>query len=175
MKARTVMNRVTVVITASFLAMSAVVCMAQTSDSSFLVTSGKNDYWKSSAITDGGGNPTVTVNESQKNQVWHGFAGCFNEAGWDALNSLSASDKDRAIKLLFDVKDGIGFTWGRIPIGASDYALERYSLNETKDDTAMNNFSINRDKNYLIPFVKAAQAVKSDIRFWASAWTPPPG
>ena len=48
-----------------------------------------------------------------------------------------------------------------------------YSLNETANDTAMTNFSIARDKMRLIPYIKAAQAVKSNIRFWASPWSPP--
>ena len=34
-------------------------------------------------------------------------------------------------------------------------------------------FSIDRDKMRLIPYIKAAQAVKSNIRFWASPWSPP--
>ncbi|HEX2958141.1 MAG TPA: glycoside hydrolase family 30 protein, partial [Chitinispirillaceae bacterium] len=80
----------------------------------------------------------------------------------------------KAMKLLFDKKDGIGFQWVRIPIGASDYALKRYTLNDSKDDFEMNNFSITRDKEYLIPYIKAAQAIKPDIHFWASPWTPPP-
>ena len=80
--------------------------------------------------------------------------------------------QDQAIQLLFG-KDGCRFAWGRIPMGASDYAIDRYTLNETAGDTAMANFSIERDKQRLIPFIKAAQAVKPDIRFWASPWTPP--
>jgi glucosylceramidase len=78
--------------------------------------------------------------------------------------------------LLFDVRNGIGFTWGRIPIGASDYAMARYTLNETANDLSMENFSIEHDKNPeygLIPYIKAAQAVKPDLRCWASPWTPP--
>ena len=35
------------------------------------------------------------------------------------------------MKKLFDVKDGIGFTWGRIPIGPSDYAIERYNFQDS--------------------------------------------
>jgi glucosylceramidase len=80
--------------------------------------------------------------------------------------------QDQAIALLFG-KDGCNFAWGRIPIGASDYAVDRYSLNETANDTAMSNFSIARDQMRLIPYIRAAQAVKSNIRFWASPWTPP--
>ncbi len=37
----------------------------------------------------------------------------------------------------------------------------------------MANFTVARDGMKLIPYIKAAQAVKSDIHFWASPWTPP--
>ena len=38
----------------------------------------------------------------------------------------------------------------------------------------MERFSIDHDRQTLIPFVKAAQALNPAMRFWASAWTPPP-
>jgi glucosylceramidase len=51
--------------------------------------------------------------------------------------------------------------------------MDRYSLNENAGDNSMSKFSIDRDKEKLIPYIKAAQAVKSDIKFWASPWSPP--
>src|SRR5690606_19504276 len=63
--------------------------------------------------------------------------------------------------------------WGRIPMGASDYAISRYTLAETPNDFAMDDFSIERDRQMLIPFIKAALAAKSDVRLWASPWSPP--
>ena len=89
---------------------------------------------------------------------------------------LSQADRDRAMKLLFDGTDGANFVIGRIPMGASDYALVRHTYNETAGDNAMSNFSIARDmmaNTGVIPYVKAAQAVRSNIRFWGSPWTPP--
>jgi glucosylceramidase len=151
----------------------AIYTAAQAASTTLLFVSGKGSYWQTVTPTEGSGSATITVNESQKNQNWLGLGGCFNEKGWEALQKLSAGDRDKAIKLLFDANDGIGFTWGRIPIGASDYGLQRYTLNQTTDDFEMTNFSIEHDKSYLIPYVKAAMAVKPDIQFWASAWTPP--
>jgi glucosylceramidase len=139
-----------------------------------LVTSGPGAYWKEGTLTPtSGGQATVTVNASRVLQKWIGFGGTFNEAGWDALSVLSASERDRAIRLLFSATEGANFAWGRIPIGASDYAMDRYTLDETAGDYQMNSFSIARDKLRLIPYVQAALAVKADIRFWASPWTPP--
>ncbi len=138
-----------------------------------LVTSGVGQYWQVGEVTEGGTNPTVTVVASQELQEWDGFGGTFNEAGWDALKAVSDTDRELAIRLLFHETEGAGFTYGRIPIGSSDYALGRYSLNETTDDYQMNDFSIERDREDLIPYIQAAQAVKPDIRFWASPWSPP--
>jgi glucosylceramidase len=45
--------------------------------------------------------------------------------------------------------------------------------NRPPQDLSLTSFSLARDSQLLIPYVKAAQAVKRDLRFWASAWTPP--
>jgi glucosylceramidase len=130
-------------------------------------------YWVEADLVEGGGNATVTVDEGSTFQQWLGFGGTFNEAGWDALAVLDAATRDQAIRLLFSDSEGAGFDWGRIPIGASDYALSRYTLAETPNDLTMESFSIERDRQMLIPYIKAAQAVKPDIRFWGSPWSPP--
>jgi glucosylceramidase len=139
-----------------------------------LITSAPGAYWK----TDGQltevttGNADVTVDDTSPAQIWEGFGGSFNEMGWNDLSLLSEADRAAAIDLLFGA-DGARFAFGRIPIGASDYAMDRYTLDETPADTTLASFSIDRDMQKLIPYVKAAQAAKSNIRFWASPWTPP--
>lgn len=138
-----------------------------------LVTSESNVFWKTGRVELGvAGSAEVTVSETAL-QLWYGFGGTFNEAGWDALSVLSEDDRRRAIELLFDAVDGAKFESGRIPIGANDYALSRYSLAEAPGDYAMTNFSIARDRERLIPYIEAALAVNPDLYFWASPWTPP--
>jgi len=143
-----------------------------------LVTSGPGAYWKEGTLAAmSGGTATVTIDPTSSLQKWIGFGGTFNEAGWDALSVLSPADRDRAMRLLFSATEGANFAWGRLPLGASDYAMDRYTLDDTPENAAdpnMDHFSIERDKLRLIPFIKAAQAVKGDIKFWASPWTPPP-
>jgi glucosylceramidase len=139
-----------------------------------LVTSAPGAYWNTDGqlATVTTGNADVTVDDTSAAQIWEGFGGAFNEIGWNVLSMLSDADRDRAIALLYGA-DGARFAFGRIPIGASDYAMDRYTLDETAGDTALADFSVERDTQKLIPFVKAAQAVKGNIRFWASPWTPP--
>jgi glucosylceramidase len=85
------------------------------------------------------------------------------------MESLDDAKRAEVMALLFDEADGIGFDWGRIPIGPSDYALDRYTLSSGPGE-----FAIGRDQMHLIPYVKAAQALKSDVKYWGSPWTPPP-
>lgn len=134
-----------------------------------LVTSGEGAYWQVGDVMMGGASPTFTVNSSQAFQEMHGWGGTFNEQGWAALQALDAPELDRAMNLLFNEAEGIGFDWGRIPIGPSDYAVARYTLSD-----APGQFSVEHDRQYLIPYIKAAQAIKGDVKYWASPWTPPP-
>lgn len=101
-----------------------------------------------------------------------GFGGTFNELGWDALQCLSQNERDKVMMALFS-KDGACFALGRTPIGASDYAFGYYSYNDVKDDYTMRNFSIDRDRYILLPYIKEALKIRPDLKLWASPWTPP--
>ena len=74
---------------------------------------------------------------------------------------------------IFDPEDGLRFNFCRVPMGANDYALEWYSLNETDDDFAMKDFSIARDERILIPYINSAMAIRPDLKLFASPWRPP--
>ncbi len=141
-----------------------------------VVTSAQNAYWTTSgALTmTTSGNANVTVNDSSSGQTWQGFGGAINEMGWNFLTMLSSSDQAKAMDLLFG-SDAAHFGMARIPIGASDYALQRYTDDETSSsaDTSLASFSISQDMKYLIPYAKAALAINPSLRFWASPWTPP--
>jgi glucosylceramidase len=143
---------------------------------SSVVTSASGSYWKSGTLTTvTSGTATVTVNDSSTAQTWEGFGGAFNELGWSYLSMLSQSDRDNALQLLYGAS-GAHFNIGRVPIGANDYSLSRYTDDEVPSgstDYNMTSFSLAQDLKYLIPYIKAAQAVNGSIRFWGSPWTPP--
>lgn len=103
-----------------------------------------------------------------------GFGGCFNELGWHALQALDPADRTCVLDLLFAPEaDGLRFRVGRLPLGASDYALEWYSYDETDGDYALEHFSIARDRTHLLPYVKEALARRPGLRLFASPWSPP--
>jgi glucosylceramidase len=114
----------------------------------------------------------IVLDPQKRFQTIDGFGGCFNELGWEALTSLPEEKREAALQELFSPK-GANFTLGRAPIGANDFSLGWYSLNETPGDYAMKNFSIERTRECLIPFIKAAMKYQPAIGIWAVPWCPP--
>lgn len=115
----------------------------------------------------------IVIHPDSAKQVIDGFGGCFNELGWDALQTLTEQSRKDVLKNLFDTIAGCRFTIFRMPIGANDYAVDWYSLNETAEDFDMKNFSLERDQQRLIPYIKAAQTYNPGMKVWASPWCPP--
>ncbi|WP_183574661.1 glycoside hydrolase family 30 protein [Mucilaginibacter sp. X5P1] len=140
------------------------------------VTSTENKPWvqvkaKSSVkgIAEPGG---IKLFPDEKLQEIDGFGGCFNEIGWEALLAISPEARRKILQDLFSVQ-GANFSICRVPIGASDYALSWYSYDDVPDDFSMRNFNIDRDRYILIPYIKAAQLIRPDLKFWGSPWSPP--
>jgi glucosylceramidase len=151
---------------------------------SALVTS-TNGVWTTGTWTEtSGATADVTVDDTSEAQTWEGFGGAFHEMGFNLLDSDALEEE--ALNLLFSA-DGARLTLARIPIGGSDYSLERYTLDDTGDDViatsdgsnrppaddSLSNFSIERDKQTLIPYIKGALAINPNLRFWAIPFTPP--
>lgn len=151
---------------------------ATTTDASAaqLITSGENDYFNTTqkATVLASGTADVTVDDATSYQRWDGFGGTFNEMGWDALSVLSTDEIKKALTLLFHSENGANFVYGRIPMGASDYSMSWYTLDDTNSaDYSMNSFSIARDEQKLIPFIKAALDINPDVKLWGSPWVVP--
>jgi glucosylceramidase len=152
---------------------------------SYALVTSANGMWTTETWTESSGDSVdVTVNDAVEAQTWEGFGGAFHERGFNLLSTPELADE--ASSLLFGA-DGARFSLARIPIGASDYALERYTLDDTGTDVTpdasesnrppsdftLTNFSIERDQQTLIPYIKGALAKNPNLHFWAVAWTPP--
>ena len=116
--------------------------------------------------------PQVRVASQKTYQTMDGFGGCFNEVGWVALRQATEADRAHVLAGLFG-DDGCAFTLARLPIGASDFATNAYSLDDTAGDFGLTNFSLARDEQLLLPYVKAAMAVRPTLQCWGSPWSPP--
>ena len=116
--------------------------------------------------------PATLEADGRSYQTMLGFGGCFNELGYRALSHLSQADRAELMNELY-APEHANFNLCRLPIGANDYAEDWYSLDETAGDYALAHFSIERDKNCLIPYIKEAQAYQPEMKLFASPWSPP--
>ncbi len=149
-------------------------CVACTTTTHIATT--QNESWivPQNLVAEQASEPLViNIETSNTDPEVLGFGGCFNEMGWASLSQLNPSDCDAIMRELFAPGEGANFNICRMPLGANDFSLDWYSYNETKDDFEQANFSIEQDKSTLIPFIKAAQSYKSDLKIWASPWCPP--
>ncbi|MEI7880079.1 MAG: glycosyl hydrolase [bacterium] len=106
-------------------------------------------------------------------QLWEGFGGGVSEKGWDALSVLKAGDRLRALQALFNHEEGCRFHYTRLPVGASSLARDGYSHNVTPHDLAMKTFSIARDQECLIPFLRIPLNWIPKFKTVACPWSPP--
>ncbi|PUA36190.1 glycosyl hydrolase [Paenibacillus elgii] len=137
------------------------------------ISSTKDACWTEKPVSgQAGGDANLTIT-GEAFQTVEGFGGCFNELGFTALSHLTSEERGRVLHSLFHPEGELKLGICRLPIGASDYALEWYSLNETDGDLAMEHFSIERDRQYLIPYIKEALTYNPDLKFFASPWSPP--
>ena len=128
--------------------------------------------WQTMQLTDTPASVHRLTLTGEECQTVEGFGGCFNELSYIALSSLDKSEQDKVLDDLFS-KEGCAFNWGRISVGANDYAERWYSHNETDQDYDMSAFSIARDEKYILPYIREAQKRCPDMKFFASPWSPP--
>ena len=136
------------------------------------IASYKNNCWKKEEVNKEGKTNDVLTLTGEKRQTVLGFGGCFNELGWEALEFANKEQKEAFMKELF-AKDECNFNYGRIPIGANDFSLEWYSCDEVEGDYELKNFTIERDTEYTIPYIKEAMKYQDSFTLFASPWSPP--
>ena len=102
-----------------------------------------------------------------------GFGGAFTESSAYNYSLMDKKTREKFMKAYFDTKEGIGYNFGRTHMNSCDFSLNIYA-NVTEGDKTLQSFNIERDKKYIIPFLKDAMAYcDDDIILFASPWSPP--
>ncbi|MBX9771948.1 MAG: hypothetical protein K2X29_11280, partial [Candidatus Obscuribacterales bacterium] len=114
---------------------------------------------------------SVTVSGTKKQEVL-GFGAAFTDAACYNLKDLLEESRAKLFKDLFSPSE-MGLSVCRICIGASDYSTKVYSYDEGEPDPDMKRFSIDHDRQYILPILKEARKVNPDLFLLASPWSPP--
>lgn len=120
----------------------------------------------------------VFVNDSGIRQTVDGFGASMTDAS--AYLIWNNPNKDDIMKKLFSPTDGIGMSFLRQPIGASDYiagpntsAYYTYDDNGGNPDPNLTNFTIQKDTAYVLPLVSSAISLNSKLKVLGTPWSPP--
>ena len=128
-----------------------------------------------------GGSPTgvvITVNDAATYQQMDGFgASLTDSSAWVVANKLTAAQQANLWQSLFSPTAGIGISFLRQPMGATDFSASgNYSYDDVpagQTDPDLANFSIAHDTAYITPLLQQALAVNPAIKIVAVPWSPP--
>ncbi|MFC9844652.1 ricin-type beta-trefoil lectin domain protein [Streptomyces sp. NPDC060223] len=127
----------------------------------------------------GGTGDNITVDENTRYQTFTGGGASFTDtAAWlmNSSGALTQAQRDAAMTKLFSPTDGIGLSFVRNPMGASDLARYGYSYDDVpagQTDPALAQFSIAHDLADVVPLTKQARTLNPALTVMASPWTAP--
>jgi glucosylceramidase len=103
-----------------------------------------------------------------------GFGGAFTESSAYLLNQMSPQNRDLILKAYFSA-EGANYSLCRTHFNSCDFSLHPYSYDSVPGDTQLIHFSIDEDRDDLIPMIKSAQEMSENgFKLVASPWTAPP-
>jgi glucosylceramidase len=122
-------------------------------------------------------NPNIELVPGSTQQTMDGFGYTLTQASaYVMMNSLTTPQRNGLLTELFDATNGIGVSFLRIGIGATDLSTSVYTYNDLASgtDVTMSQFSLNGpDLTYLIPVLKEIVAIVPSIKIIATPWTAP--
>jgi glucosylceramidase len=121
-------------------------------------------------------NTTINVDTTTTYQTIDGFGFALTGGSAQVINGLSSSVNSALIKELFSTDSaGIGISYIRLTLGASDMSAAPFTYDDDPDGTDVNlqKFSIDMEKTDLIPTLKKILAINPNIKILACPWSAP--
>ena len=114
----------------------------------------------------------VFVNPKKTFQEFLGIGGAITDASAEVFSTLKNQQQKELLEAYFG-KNGINYNIIRTSIHSSDFGLGSHTYIK-EGDKDLKTFSIAKDKEKRIPFIKRAiKLIKEDLVFYASPWSPP--
>jgi glucosylceramidase len=115
---------------------------------------------------------SISLNPDMKFQQILGFGAALTDATCYMLNQLAPATREQLLHEIFH-SSRMGLNVCRICMGASDYATRAYSYDEGDPDPELTRFSIDHDREYILPILRQARQQNPDLFLFASPWSPP--
>ena len=122
-----------------------------------------------------GGGFRLQVNRGNKDQFVKGLGAAISNSA--AYLIYHSPQKEDILRDLFDVNSGIGISYIRLVMGGSDFnAVPPYTYNDMppgQKDFNLDNFSIDKDRAFVIPCLRDILKYNPSIKVMATPWTAP--
>ncbi len=118
---------------------------------------------------------TITIDPDESFQEMTGFGASFTDSASSNVDRLNPAARNALMTELFDRETGIGLSFLRQPLGASDYvdpALNPSDPFYTYANTYGSTVNVERDMRS-IELVKQAQQINDEITVMGTPWSPP--
>lgn len=119
----------------------------------------------------------LSVDTTQRYQMIEGFGASMTGASAYVLNRhLSDTQRQALLQELFDPQQGIGISYVRLTIGASDFSTSPYTYNDLpagQQDPTLEHFSLDREREDLIPVMQSVLTIAPSLTVMASPWSAP--
>lgn len=125
-----------------------------------------------------GGRADIALDDAKRYQAMAGFGASITDASaWLIRHRMSPAQRDALLAELFGRgPSGVGFDLARLTIGASDFSRAHYTFNDLppgQSDPAMVRFSIEPQRDDVLPVIKQALTVNPQLQVMASPWSAP--
>lgn len=118
----------------------------------------------------------VVVDPGQPQQEITGFGAAMTDSSAQLFQQvLTRAERDQLFADLFSAQ-GLGLSFVRVPIGASDFSTEHYSFDDMpagQTDPTLANFSMAKAEAAQLPALQAARTQNPDLTLMASPWSAP--
>jgi glucosylceramidase len=119
--------------------------------------------------------PTIAVDPRVPYQAIEGLGASITDSSAHLL--AHSPDRDAIMRSLFDPRRGIGISYLRQPMGASDFvAGPHYTYDDVPaghTDFGLRHFSIAHDRAEILPLLRQARALNPNLKIMATPWSPP--
>ncbi len=117
---------------------------------------------------------TVRIDPQEQYQTILGFGGAFTEAGAYVLAQIDPAQRQKVIDAYFAADTGLNYRLCRVHMNSCDFSLGNYSCDDVDGDVELRHFNIDRDRRYLVPWIKdAIRATGRPIDLLVTPWSPP--
>ena len=118
----------------------------------------------------------LVIDPGQPDQEIVGFGAAMTDSSALLLrDKLTPAAREALLRELFGA-DGLALNFMRLPIGASDFSVRHYSLNDLspgETDLQLTRFSMAEAEAAQIPMAQAARRVNPELVLMASPWSAP--